>query len=159
SASSPPPQPMSRRRRPSNGAIALASRPNLANARPRLKARRTGLNMGRGANLAEGPHHSAAMREKRSTSWGSTVLNDGAVMRLVLIRLEAGVALHPQGLLQGEGQRDAGARGQHREQQRKARRHVRRGVVEQPLQDEDRQEAAQQPAGRRLAARSEERRA
>jgi hypothetical protein len=39
---------------------------------------RTGLNLCRGANLPLGSHHSAAMREKRSTSAGSMLDFGGA---------------------------------------------------------------------------------
>ena len=55
---------MSSRRRPSNGARAVASRPNRASACSRMKSSRTGLNWCSGPNLPFGSHHSAAMRGK-----------------------------------------------------------------------------------------------
>ena len=52
--------------RPSNGPARLASRPEAVERLvPDEVARRTGLNLCRGANLPRGSHHSAAMREKR----------------------------------------------------------------------------------------------
>src|SRR6187402_845027 len=41
---------------------------------------RSGLSRCRGANLPDGSHHSAAMREKRSISAGSTVVCAGLAM-------------------------------------------------------------------------------
>ena len=77
SLSSPPPQPMSSRERPSNGAFADPSRSNRFRACSRMKARRQGLNTGSGANLPFGSHHSAAIAETRATSAGS-MLQEGA---------------------------------------------------------------------------------
>jgi hypothetical protein len=72
SASRPPPQPMSRRRKPVNGRRSDGSRPNRCSACSRMKPSRTGLNLCSGANFPFGSHHSAAMRENFSTWAGST---------------------------------------------------------------------------------------
>src|SRR5437899_9792327 len=71
SESRPPPQPMSSSRSPSNGRRAFGSRANRCSAWSRMKASLVGLNLCRGANLPFGSHHSAAIRENRSTSAGS----------------------------------------------------------------------------------------
>src|SRR6266851_2125514 len=69
----PPPQPMSRRRKPESASSRLASRPNRRQAAALMKPSRTGLNRCSTAIRPRGSHHSAASAEKRSTSAASTV--------------------------------------------------------------------------------------
>ncbi|MNE67089.1 hypothetical protein D3C80_1626790 [compost metagenome] len=71
SAIRPPPQPMSIRLRPANGARVRMSRSKCAAARSRTNFSRAGLKRCRGANGPFGSHHSAAWAEKRATSAGS----------------------------------------------------------------------------------------
>ena len=71
SHSRPPPQPMSSRLSPSNGARAFGIAAEPGQGLLADEAQPAGLNRCSGANLPFGSHHSAAMAENRSTSSAS----------------------------------------------------------------------------------------
>src|SRR5271167_573310 len=90
SATSPPPQPISSRRRPSKGVRFRESRPKWAASPSRRNCSRAGLSLWSGAIDPSGSHHVSASAEKRSISSRSMV-PAGWAMGPVLMTFRCGI--------------------------------------------------------------------
>ena len=95
SVKSPPPQPMSRKRRPLKGSRSRGSRASLAVTCSLMNCSRTGLNTCSTPNLPLGFHHSAAMAENLATSDGS---REGTAAVILKSNLMLWPLLHKDGL-------------------------------------------------------------